>query len=263
MTEIKETNGTEAETGIKIETGIPKVIEATGKQVVAEPGFVTIVRKTEKRAKLNSQVSQMPVKIEKDKVKKPGEIEEIILATSGAEKILFKLNVASRDDIPRGLRHETAFVPNYNLRRDAEAAKAGISEKELQSQQSGVKHAGYDMGKIPYCQVGDLFFQLKEAGWIIQDAHYKNAQESQTSKAKNKGIKTYPVYINMIPAKTGTEERLDHATFSGLVRLLYRAAIINPWDNRHLDKKSTVVNVTWPDYYHGDALPKNKLVLKN
>lgn len=260
MAEIEHKDGNVEES----EIGVPRVIEVKGKGTVAEPGYVTIVRKKSKEGKiLPSQMLKISAKSEKPKDKKLGEIEEINFETSGAEKILFKLNVVSRDDIPRGLRHETAFTPNYNVRRDMEAAKAGISEKELQSQQPGVKHAGYDMGKVPYCQIGDLFFQLKDAGWIIQDAHYKDAQESQTSKAKNKGIKTYPVFINMIPAKAGKEERLDRATFSGLVRLLYRPAIINPWDNRHLDKKSAVVNVTWPEYYSADAKPKNKIVLNN
>lgn len=128
------------------ETGIPKVVEVTEKGVVAEPGFNTVVRKTEKRRILVSTISKEPAE-EEPKNKKPGEIEEINLETSGAEKILFKINVANRENIPKGLRHETAFVPIYSVRRDAEAAKNGLSAEEVAAQQPGVKHTGYDMGK--------------------------------------------------------------------------------------------------------------------
>lgn len=271
MIEIAENNG--GKTEIKDE-GLPKgIIEVTGPGKAA-PGTIVLRRKpTDKIKVLPShpehieEGKKVPDAKDGEKIPNaPSTIEETNLETSGAEKILLKISFENKDEIPLGLRHEISLPKNYDLKRKEEAEKAGLSEKDLREHQPEINHSGYNMGKIENCECVTLLFALlnkKNGGFMIQDAHWKDPKESQNSKAHKKGRKLFSVFVNLVPRGTGEEKRLDPETFRGIVRLLSEVNMVNPFDNRHLDKKSVVVNITQPEAWVKDLSLKNRLVLKN
>lgn len=176
-------------------------------------------------------------------------------------KILIKLSVKNKEDIPKGLRQEMTAPPSYGNLRMAEVINSGLDPNKIQVQRTDVLDTGKHKGKVPLCEVGSLFFKLLEHGkWVIEDAHYKDTTESENSKAKSLGSKSYPIFINLVPAGSGKEERLDSVTFNGIVRLLFMPYVVNLWDNSRLKKPSYVINLSQPKEYDENTPLKNKLM---
>lgn len=191
-------------------------------------------------------------------------VKPVFLDIKGTKKVLIKINVAARDQIPVGLRQEMSVPPDYSALRIVETINSSLNPDKVEAQRPGLRDTGIDLGKVPYCEAGTLFFALLQAGFVIEDTHWKDAVESQSSRANNKGKKSYPIFINMVPKEFGKEERLDGKTFKGLVRLLYRRQVANLWDNRKVkNKENIVVNLTQPMEYDDNTPLKNKLVLNN